>query len=268
MVARPLDDAGLDALLRALASGPRALIPVAELPDRWGLDADDAVDTAAELVADGWLEEWIGADDQAVILSSRSAERLQIELHPPDSADLTACRWLPIGTGKPAPPPRGVALETDVESSTMSQDGPHGFLDSRPDPRAADACKEAVAPSNHEARLSRPRHLLGTDAIWVHHDPLPAGEDEPGRCAACHGRTLRADQYCLACDNSNSPLMMTDLNITPTRRPLPPLPDWLAGGRGKATPKKAATTPPTRKPKTKKAARNSFRAELAALAGR
>jgi hypothetical protein len=258
MVARTVVD--LDSLLRPLASQPRALIPLTDLAEVWALEHDQAAELAVTLEDCGWLERWAGDDNPQVILSSRAAARLGIELWPPDTGDLVACKWLAIGAGRPAPPPRGVALETDVEASTMSQDGPHGFLDSRPDPRAADACREAWAPSIREASTVRPRHLLGTREIW------PVGTDEAGRCWACHERRLKASDYCLVCDRTGATLALADLNATPERRPLPPLPDWLAGGRGRASPKKAAATEPKKKPKKKKAARNQIRAELNRLA--
>jgi hypothetical protein len=257
MVARPLDDAGLDALLRALASGPRALIPVAELPDRWGLDADDAVDTAAELVADGWLEEWIGADDQAVILSSRSAERLQIELHPPDSGNLRACKWVTIGSSRPAPPPRrGVVCETDLlERTTMTEDASTSFLDSQADLAAVDACRDDWSGITNEQRLSRPRLLIGVDHLWVHSDPYPAGVDSRGHCDACHGVKLGRSVYCLACDSTGAPLVAMADPLPERRRYVPdPL---LCGGRGRKV-----------KPKPTRPAKNSIRDELNALAAK
>jgi hypothetical protein len=196
----------LDATLRTLASyrSGRALIPVADLPGLLELPEAEALDLVASLEADGWLETW---DEPClpgvfVILSSRGAERLGLELFPPERDDLELCRWIKRGSKPPweGRPPHSFVLECDLAPRSGSETLNRG-LDGRPDPKAVEdpgtelERQTIFFPSTGREWYVGHHHvrLIGGSVSW------PIAPDESHHCGACHGRALPVGTACLWC---------------------------------------------------------------------
>jgi hypothetical protein len=200
--------------------GGRALVPVAELGEVLDLPQEEALDLAASLEADGWLETWTeDPDGPAVILSGRAADRLDLELHPPGDSDFLNCRWFRRGRVPESKPGKSStvvgALEVDLYPGHPSGDNPG--LDSLADPKALDPAANALAalieaetatvatPQQARQRL-HDRMFLGAHDPKVRHfhglrEPcFPLAPDEDGHCGCCHNVALRVDAMCLQCN--------------------------------------------------------------------
>jgi hypothetical protein len=213
-LASPVDVDTLTALQR-LAHYRKgvALVPVGVLGEVLELPQEDALDLAAELESSGWLETWDekGLDSPCVILSSLAADRLDLELWPPDDNHVENCRWFKRGHAPQTPrgKTRSVVgtLETDLYKER--EDGTTLTLDSLADPNAVDPAKAVATIGESLATPSATRAHWGTSGTTFVPGPLIlvglrnqwAGPLHKGDvCPGCGGRKLPSRWYCVECD--------------------------------------------------------------------
>lgn len=183
---------GLDlrVYLEALAGQSSALVPTSELAGIWLMPEADALDFAAELESGGLIQTWDDGGEMFAILSSLAAERLGLELEPPDGPDLRRARWVPRGQARPPKRPKGkhaAALESE-----LFPEGPG--LRGVPDPNRG---KDRVEPY--------PYHVLGISlqwpVAWSPDSSCPGCGCAPGRpmthpftvCTICHRGSYSPD---------------------------------------------------------------------------
>jgi hypothetical protein len=194
----------LDAL-RCLASGPRAVVPLADVPAMLSLDPDVAAAVIHELVVLDLLSVWELDDSPVAIVSSRGADWLGLELSQVRRAVGHCWVWRAAGEGSIDPGPRpDVAL---CETDCSGPDPLFPLLDNRVDPgspdpaMAAEAADELATPEGRVRTLQshkrggtvpRPRHLVGLSCPWpVATTPV---------CGGCRGLKLAYLEYCVCCD--------------------------------------------------------------------
>jgi hypothetical protein len=219
----------LDATLRLLAGQRSAVVPLAELPAVLGRGEAEAIDLAADLEADGWVEVW---DDRGVILSPMGADRLGVELQPVDERDPSRCRWVVRGSARDRPPPRGKSVPALAESVVWpgvdGGEGGHGF-DGLADVKAIDPARDATdSDPGRRVRLTGrpgPLRLLGTEQPW----PLDSAP-----CGGCQGRPLKPRECCLWCLRSGFDAVLPSVPVAERPKVYHPSPSGLAGGKGRA----------------------------------
>jgi len=288
----------VDVILRRLARyrGGRVLVPVAELGKALDMEQEAALDLAAELETLGLLDDWLDEGAPVVLLSALAAERLGLEIEPPDGSDLTRCSWVPVGTSRPPRRHRGPILESEWTAAAEKRGDPSpgldGLADLRADDPAVDGPRRAhladvveTTPRFYQITRAVPRvtHFHGSlSGAWF--GPLPDGTV----CPFCHSTDrLRPDECCLLCNRVGAVDAGLVRAALPSERPRKAYrPEALDGGKGRRQPRegsdKQATEarellaalpppPPKRKATARKAkaaarqgtGRNSF--DLAAL---
>jgi hypothetical protein len=174
----------IDGQLAALAGYKRAMVPVKVALKRLGMRGNRGLDHLADLESLGWIET-ATEPTVSIILSSRGAERLGLELVPLSEDDPLSCLW--VSRGSKFKPKGSTGTETPL---TDVGDGKNGWAFAR-NVKATD-----IGECNG---WWKPTLLLGTGRInWtpaIESTPLPGTV-----CSTCRGSLPKGhDAICLAC---------------------------------------------------------------------
>lgn len=138
MVATCLPDLDLDTTLRALSSQPRALITIACAAKALSMSENEVLDVLAELESSGWIESIDAHDVMMIIVSSKGAERLGLELEPLDASDPFQLRFVRRGKAdhQKADGHSDIYLETDISTGERQTSWMHTVKASEPEAEA------------------------------------------------------------------------------------------------------------------------------------
>jgi hypothetical protein len=203
-------------LLAAVVGHGLAVVPVADLAERWDWSRDEIDDAADELVSRGILSLWPESPDgPAIVLTVHAAYELGLEI------DDAGCSWQPRGA-KPKPFPASRSSKREIRECDLS-DAETSMMGRMPDLRAmapekvadwheanernvrrAEEAKALPAWSRdradrmHAARTSCPMLLLllGLGVQW------PVEFVAGSRCPVCRETTAK-QWICLVCNCSS-----------------------------------------------------------------
>lgn len=204
--------------LHALASQPRALVPIAIAVKLLRLPKQRALDRIANLESECWVSTFEDDGRLFVILTSQAAATLGIELEPADVDDPREQRWVPVGRSDHhrADGFSDIVLETDASPeptrsgilASLAASEPEPDRESDEEPIGSNWTGSDFYGSSDDyskwLRRERPwliapeREIVPCLKGW---DGTASHRANPGRCPKCsRGYRRGKPRYCAGCD--------------------------------------------------------------------